>query len=186
MGMPAVAGEWTAEMVRALPDDGNRYEVVDGELLVTPAPTYRHQAVSRALFRLLTDYLRVQPVAEVMYSPADIELDARTLVQPDLFVYPLREGRKTRDWSDISELLLVIEVLSPSTARYDRHVKRRRYQRQGVPEYWIVDSDARLIERWRAKDDRPEILADEITWRAEDAAESLTVSLPVLFAGVLD
>ena len=186
MGMPAVAGDWTAEMVRALPEDGNRYEVVDGELLVTPAPTYRHQAVAFELLLRLNEYLRPTGSAAVLFSPADIEFDARTLVQPDLFVYPLRKGEKPRDWSDIDQLLLAIEILSPSTARFDRHVKRRRYQRHGVPEYWIVDIDARLIERWRPEDDRPEILADAITWRAPDAADALTIELEEFFARVLD
>jgi Uma2 family endonuclease len=186
MGMPAVAGDWTAEMVRALPEDGNRYEVVDGELLVTPAPTYRHQAIMLELLRRLDEYLRSSDRAAVLFSPADIEFEARTLVQPDLFVYPLTPGVKPRDWSDIERLLLVIEVLSPSTARYDRHVKRRRYQRQGVPEYWIVDCDARLIERWRPADERPEILVDEISWQPEGAAEALAIDLPAFFAGVLD
>ena len=96
MGMPAVAGDWTAEKVRALPQDGNRYEVVDGELLVTPAPAYRHQAVAFELLLRLNEYLRPTGNAAVLFSPADIEFDARTLVQPDLFVYPLRKGEKPR------------------------------------------------------------------------------------------
>ncbi|CAN5304963.1 hypothetical protein BH23GEM2_BH23GEM2_24100 [soil metagenome] len=186
MGMPAVANEWTAEMVRALPDDANRYEVVDGELLVTPAPAYRHQAAARELFLRFADYLRTHPVAEILFSPADIEFDSRTLVQPDLFVYPVSEGVKPHDWRDITRLFVAIEVLSPSTARYDRHLKRRRYQRHGVSEYWILDTDARLVERWRPEDERPEILADEISWQPANAAEPLTISLLEFFARALD
>ncbi len=184
MGMPAITGEWTAEMVRALPDDGNRYEVVDGTLLVTPAPRPPHQAVAAELFDLLRQYLKAQQIGQALFSPADIELDARTLVQPDLFVYPKELG-KPRDWSEVTRLLLAIEILSPSTARYDRQVKRRRYQRQGVPEYWIVDLDAQLFERWRPGDDRPEILRTQIEWHPAGASAPFTLDLPAYFARVV-
>ena len=68
--------------------------------------------------------------------------------------------------------LLAVEVLSPSTARADRTVKRRLYQRAGVPEYWIVDLEARLVERWRPADERPEVLTDTLTWRPVSPAPS--------------
>src|SRR5687767_4902988 len=86
MGMPAQNIEWTAEMVRALPDDGNRYEAVDGELLVSPAPTPRHQAVLARLFLILSPYVTQHRLGWVWWSPADIELSPHTVVQPDLFV----------------------------------------------------------------------------------------------------
>lgn len=185
MGMPALAIDWTAERVRALPDDGNRYEVVDGELLVTPAPAFRHQYVVGELHLRLSEYLRPRGFAHVMMSPADIELDPRTLVQPDLFVFPIGLAVKVRDWRDIAGLLLAVEVLSPSTARYDRQVKRRRYQREGVPEYWIVDSDARLFERWRPEDERPEILAERLVWLPPGADDPMELALPEMFATAL-
>ena len=187
MGMPNAAMDWTAARVRTLPDDGRRYEVVDGELLVTPAPRWAHQRAVLALARRLGDYLVLHHVAEVTLSPADVELDPRTLVQPDLFVVPLDEGRRMREWSEIrGRLLLAVEVLSPSTARADRHLKRRRYQRAAIPEYWIVDLDARLLERWRPEDERPEVLADRIEWQPSGATEPLTIELPPLFSDILD
>ena len=79
-----------------------------------------------------------------------------------------------------------MEVLSPSTARADRQVKRRRYQRHGVPEYWIVDLDARLVERWRPADERPEILAERLEWRAVPEAPPLEIDLGEYFSEVLD
>lgn len=121
-----------------------------------------------------------------MFSPADIEFDPRTLVQPDIFVAPFVGGRRPRNWPEIHELLLAVEVLSPSTARADRQVKRRRYQRQGVPEYWIVDLDARLVERWRPEDERPEILEGRLVWHPSSAPESLTLDLAALCAEILD
>ena len=75
-------------------------------------------------------------------------------------------------------------ILSPSTARADRHVKRRLYQRERVPEYWIVDVDARLIERWRPEDERPEILAEQLEWRPDPAHPPLTIDLPAYFRDV--
>ena len=83
-------------------------------------------------------------------------------------------------------LLLVIEVTSPSTARQDRQLKRRRYQRAGVPEYWIVDLDARIVERWRPQDERPEILDEQLTWQPQPGAAPLEIDLVSLFARVCD
>ena len=182
MGMVA-STRYTADMVRALPDDGKRYEVVDGSLLVTPAPGWPHQRAIRELFLLLHPYLGSQKLGEALWSPADIELDARTLVQPDLFVTRTRSGESEnrRDF----DLQLVIEVLSPSTARYDRLTKRIRYQRQGV-EYWIVDLDARVIERWMPSDERPEILATTLEWQPAEGRSPLLIDLEKYFAGVLD
>jgi Uma2 family endonuclease len=184
MGMPHTAERWTAEMVRALPDDGNRYELISGELVVTPAPGGLHQAAIRALVRLLDPWLAAGGAAELLWSPADISLGEDELLQPDLFVYRTATRRPIREWSDISELLLVIEVLSPSTARFDRTLKRRRYQRAGVPEYWIVDLDARLIERWRPADSRPEILAERISWRPDAGRDVLEIDLTELFVSI--
>lgn len=172
MGMAQTAREWTAQAVQELPDDGNRYEVVDGELLMTPAPAVPHQQVARELILDIGIYLREVRAGELLPAPSDVIMDPKTLVQPDVFV-------RRRDNTDI--LLLAIEVLSPSSARADRVIKRRRYQRAGIPEYWIVDIDARAIERWRPGDERPEILTDELVWSPEGATHPLTINLPELF-----
>lgn len=187
MAMPAtMEREWTAEMVRAIPDDNNRYQVVDGELFVTPAPTWRHGDIVLEFALTLSEFLRRNPVGHLKISPQDVELDYRTLVEPDLFVVPLVDGKKPRLWNDVRELLLVIEVLSPSTARLDRRVKRERYQREGVSQYWIVDVDARLIERWRPGDERPEILVERIEWEPAGAPERLVIELREFFQRSLD
>ena len=184
MGMPQQATRWTAEMVRALPDDGNRYEVVDGELLVTPAPGRLHQRAASEVWRLLSDHLRGLGLAEALMSPADIELDPHGMVQPDVFVDGFVDGRPTNEWNVGAPLLLAVEVLSPSTARADRTVKRRRFQRAGVPEYWIVDLDARVVERWRPGDERPEVLGETIEWRPAPEVSPLTIELAPLFARI--
>ncbi len=189
MGMPETAGQetrdarrWSRKAVLALPDDGNRYELIDGELVVTPAPRGAHQVMVRELFRLLDGCARAIGGVEVLWSPADISLGEDEILQPDLFVYRTAAGKPLREWHDIEALLLVVEVLSPATARYDRQLKRRRYQRAKVPEYWIVDLDARLIERWRPDDDRPEVLADRITWMLEPGGSPCDINIAELFA----
>ena len=187
MGMPQSTQRWTAEMVRALPDDRNRYEVVDGELFVTPAPSWSHQRVVGGLFRHLADFLQGEIWGEVLISPADISFRADMLVQPDLFVVPIgADGRRPREWMEVRALLLAVEVLSPSTARADRQVKRRLYQREGVAEYWIVDLDARVVERWRPGDERPEIATAVLTWQPEPSAPAFELDLQELFRAVLD
>lgn len=185
MGMPETLERWTAARVRELPDDGNRYEVVDGELLVTPAPSFDHQHAAGALLISLHTYLEGSALGVAVMSPADIEFDPTTLVQPDVFVVPLAAGRRPKRWADIHGLLLAIEVLSPSTARADRTVKRRRYQRAGVPAYWIVDLDARLVERWRPGSDRPEVLDERLVWQPDAATPALEIDLKAFFERVV-
>lgn len=185
MGMPELLERWTAARVRELPEDGNRYEVVDGELLVTPAPSFDHQEAAGRMLIALQAYLNGGSVGAVVMSPADIELDPATLVQPDVFVVPLEGGRRPKRWVDIRGLLLAIEVLSPSTARADRTIKRRRYQRAGVPEYWVVDLDARLVERWRPDDVRPEVLTEKLAWQPDASKPPFELDLPKYFAQAL-
>ncbi len=179
MGMAAPT-YYTAEMVRALPDDGNRYETVHGELLVTPAPRLVHQRIVRRLTVALDRYLAQHPVGEVFASPADISWAPDTLVQPDVFVADLSEAR-TMDWSRVQHLLLAIEVLSPSSARADRFTKRRLYQEVGVPAYWIVDPDRREVEIWTPADTFPTVERERVTWRLAEAGEGLVLELEELF-----
>src|SRR5689334_17265248 len=112
----AASVHYTADMVRALPDDGNRYETVHGELLVTPSPKWLHQEVVGRLYIMLYEYWRAHaPHLHVCMSPADISWGPDILVQPDVFVLPKSEVR-TQDWARMKSLVLTIEVLSPSTA----------------------------------------------------------------------
>ncbi len=188
MGMPpphsVAPTRWTAEMVRALPEDGRRHEVVDGELLVTPSPSRDHQRVVRDLVNVLHAYTNAEGIGEAMISPSDVELDPHGLVQPDVFVEGLVAGRPAGGWNAGAPLLLVVEILSPSTARADRTTKRRRYQRAGIPEYWIVDIDARTVERWRPSDDRPEVISEQLVWHPDGAGRPLTIELGELFSRI--
>jgi len=182
MGM-AVPTYWTAELVRQLPDDGKRYEVVYGELLVTPAPRFDHQLLVGRLFAALNSYLARERVGLALTSPADISWGRDVLVQPDVFVVPLEEAR-TREWSRIRSLVLVAEVLSPGTARADRFTKRRRYQEAGVPLYWIVDGDAGRVEVWTSGAEQPVIERQRLVWHPTGAARAFELEMGELFRAV--
>ncbi len=173
MGM-AAPNYFTADMVRALPDDGNRYETVHGELLVTPAPRLPHQFVITQLVVRLHAYLERYPIGDVLTSPADISWAPDVLVQPDVFV-AAREEARTWDWSRVRTLLLAIEVLSPSTQHHDRFAKRRAYQEYRVPWYWIVDIQSRAVEVWTPEETFPALERERLIWHPEGAPEPLLI-----------
>jgi Uma2 family endonuclease len=175
---------YTADMVREMPDDGNRYELVYGELLVTPTPRVLHQVVVTRLSVALTQYAVRHRTGYVFGVPGDITW-GRTdvLVQPDLFVAPVEEVR-TNDWEQVRSLTLVVEVLSPSSMNSDRFTKRRRYQDAGVPLYWVVDADQQRVEIWTPDDSFPRIERDRLIWHPAGAGEPFTLELQELFQPV--
>ncbi|MBL0938038.1 MAG: Uma2 family endonuclease [Gemmatimonadaceae bacterium] len=183
MGMPiGQERRWSVEDVWALPDDGNRYETVDGELLVTPAPRYIHQQVIGAIHHELLTWLRGpgKGIGIALMAPADVILDAWTLVQPDLFVLP-PVGRAVMFGKEPApQPLLVVEVLSPGTARNDRLKKRPRFQRAGI-ECWLVDIDSHIIERWTHDVDRPEVCIETVTWKPPGAQPQFRLELAPLW-----
>ena len=187
MAMPAVKRRWTAAEVRQLIADNPlqtpRYELVDGELLVTPSPNGPHQMAIASLMTALIEYLQRCRVGRVLHSPFDIELEAELIVQPDLFVVPPHEHRRLIKEMPARELLLAAEVLSPSSGRHDRVTKRPRYQAH-VPQYWIIDLEARLVERWTPADERPEVLTKSLTWHPSGATEEFSLDLPAYFAEI--
>jgi Uma2 family endonuclease len=187
MGMPAATDQryWTPDDVWALPDDGNRYECIDGQLLVTPAPTFSHQRVALAFAKRLDSWAAPHGVGQTLIAPADVRLTPEALVQPDVFVTrPRADGSLPTEKDRDLRLHLAIEILSPSTARTDRTVKRVFYVNAGV-EYWIVDPTARLVERWRPDDARPEILTEMLTWQPSGTDEQFVIDLNALFSEAL-
>jgi len=186
MVMPALAPEITTiDALLVLPDDGMRHELLDGVHAVTPSPAYHHQVILREIEHRIVAALDEQHRYQVLWSPADIVLGPRTLVQPDLFVIDVPPGKRVRSWADVGVPVLVVEVLSPGTAARDRGTKRRIYQQAGVAEYWIIDMDARLVERWRPADDRPEVLSETLRWQPDSTASPLDIDLQALFAQIL-
>jgi Uma2 family endonuclease len=181
MGMPATKEFWTVQDVYDLPDDGNRYETVNGELLVTPGPGFGHQLVTGTLYAALRSYLARWPVGVPLLGPAEATKGDVTRVQPDVFVAS-NAWRATKRYGAVAELLLVAEVLSPSSRRGDRFTKRVEFQRQGVPLYWVIDPDARTVEAWRPGADYPETVVATLEWWPAGAGEAFRLGLGELFA----
>lgn len=181
MRMPA-RHYWTAADVLALPEDGNRYEVVHGELLVSPSPRLWHQIVVLRLSHEIEAYLARHPVA-VGAAGGDLSWSDDSLVVPDLVVLSVAEAR-TLSWAEVKRPLLLIEVLSPSNARQDRFTKRRLYQEVGVPLYWLVDADAKVVEVWTPEAHFPVTEHEELRWHPEGAPEPMVVRLAELFRAV--
>ncbi|MEO8336336.1 MAG: Uma2 family endonuclease [bacterium] len=193
MGMPAIKRHWTSADVRALMDESRpwpRYELIDGELLVTPSPGWAHQFAIGEIIPILHAYLEKERVGLACPSPADLELRPGTITQPDVFVVPAAAEAPAEaeagSWSDIHSLLLAIEVMSPSSTRTDRVTKREFYLDVGVPDYCIVDVDARIVERWSPERQTPLVLRDEWVWQPVGARTPLTVVLPDLFDRIAD
>jgi Uma2 family endonuclease len=179
--MPLVPEYFTADMVRALPEDGNRYELVHGELLVSPAPRVLHQVIHSSLFLELALHCRENGCGRVLSSPADISWSEDSLVQPDLFVVP-PDFIATRRWSDIRTLSLVVEILGPSTAKHDRFQKRKHYQENGVPTLWLVDGEKKYVEVWTPEALFPQVETARLTWRPDERAPAFEIDLAQIFA----
>ena len=186
MVMPTLKRRWTFDDLEDLPEDGSRYEIIDGELFVTPAPSYRHHAAVAEFHALLREYLGGIQVGYPFFSPADVVFSPTRAVQPDIFVVPLVNGRRPERFDEVNRLLLAVEVLSPSTARADRVAKRMLYRQEAVDEYWIVDMDSRTIERSTPGDPRVDVLDDQLSWRPDGAPTALSIDLPAYFSRVLD
>lgn len=178
MAMPVTpeTRRYTVDEVYRWPDDGNRYEVVHGELLVTPAPRAVHQGVVTQLVGCLYTYLKGLGLERTLFAgPADIFWGDDVWVQPDLLVVTPEEV--TTDWRTYKTLRLVVEVLSPASARGDRVVKRGAYQQNRVGTYWIVDADRRVVEVWHPEDEAPELVTDVLRWCVTPAAPELAIVL---------
>lgn len=187
MGMPAADATWTVDLLDALPEDGCRHEIIDGELFVTPAPSDVHQLVAAEFWRRLSLYLRPARVGRALISPADVRKPERTRnrVQPDVFVVRLQDGSRPSYPYDLRDLLLAVEVASPGNPILDYQVKRELYLSNGVPEYWIVNAEARVVSLWRSLDDPGEEFARAITWQPARMPKPLVLDLPALFLEAL-
>ena len=142
----------------ALPNDGRRYEIHDGELSVTPSPSFDHQLISSRLYVHVAKWVEAHPGGVVLYAPLDVILsdrpDETSIVQPDiLYVAADRMARTSRRGIEGAPTLAV-EILSPSTRTIDRVTKTRLYARYDVPFLWLVDPDARTIEAFVLQDGR--------------------------------
>lgn len=176
---------WTYDEFARLPDDGNRYEVVSGDLYMTPSPRPIHQRIVTRLSTLLDQFAVQHDLGCVLAGPVDVLFAEGDYLTPDVvFVRREREGIIS-DRGVEAAPDLVVEVLSRSTADRDRGVKRQRYAWFGVPEYWVVDADARQVEVFRMLDDptRPRIVRDLLTWTPAPGGPTLEVALQDVLRG---
>ena len=139
-------GQWTYDHYATIPDDGQRYEIVDGVLYMSPAPSEPHQEAAGRIYYHLMTYIGFPGLGKVLISPFDVELSFSNVVQPDVLVLLKENSHKSIGTRWIGGPDLVVEVSSPGTASYDRKKKSRAYAQAGVKEYWIVRPVERTIE----------------------------------------
>jgi Uma2 family endonuclease len=177
MGMVLPIPRFTIDMLDDFPDDGNRYELLEGTLLVTPAPSFKHQVVAQRLAGLLFD--AVANEAHVVAVGA-IRRGKNTQLQPDILVLPRSYSLDTK-WSDIHGWWLAVEVISRSSRIYDREVKRAAYLALGVEEYWLVDPRAKSIEIWKPGEPTPATVADDVEWKPRSLRRKIVLDLKKVF-----
>lgn len=167
---------WTLEELHSLPDDGNRYELLHGELFVTPAPTFGHETIIARLHRILDRFVETHGLG-LVYSGNPVIHHAGSELIPDLLVR--QPGPRGMKWEAAPVPILVVEVLSPATRRRDREFKKPFYEAEvRVPEYWIVDGERRSITVVRA-DGTEFVTTDRLTWTPHGVNASLEIALVV-------
>ena len=182
MAMATAVPHYTADEVRQFDDPRLRFEVIRGELFVSPAPGLPHQLLVVELIRLLSDHLDQHHLGFVLPGPFEVQLADDSAVQPDVLVILSGRGPQPTRERLYGPPALVIEIISYSSKRTDRLQKRQLYLEEGVSEYWVVDPDLKQIERWRAGDEQPEILRDRLEWRPTEAVPALAIDLMRLFS----
>ena len=139
-------GSWTYDDYAALPDDGNRYEIVNGVLIMTPAPSPEHQDIVGEIFSALRTHIKLAGLGRVFTGPIDVDLGPKNVYQPDLVVVLNTHLDRVAEKKIIGAPDLVVEVASPSTAAYDRLTKYEKYAHAGIREYWMVKPKSRSVE----------------------------------------
>jgi Uma2 family endonuclease len=182
MAMPIAAPRYTIRDLDSFPDDGCRYELLDGELLVTPAPAPLHQIVIARIVRALTGYLA--PEIATVFSPGSVEVEPNVHLEPDILVVPAGAlgagiGLDTR-WTAIRDWWLAVEVSGEGSTAYDRDYKGPAYLTLGVREVWRVDLRARCVY-WSRPGIHELAGGDRIFWHPPQQAAPLVLSVPDLF-----
>jgi Uma2 family endonuclease len=175
MGMAATIPYYTVEDLAHFPNDGNRYELLDGVLLVPPPPSVPHEVVVSRINQILIAAVQLPGYAFV-FTHGAVSLLPRTQLEPDLLVVPADVSPNSK-WHEITEHWLAVEVISRSSRIYDREFKRDAYLALGVREVWLVDRDDRSVDVTRVRGE-VETVRDTIIWR------DVRVSLRDIFAGI--
>jgi Uma2 family endonuclease len=177
MHMSSVVKQWTLEELHSLPDDGNKYELVRGELFVTPAPTVSHETIASRLSAILTPYVKQHGLGLVFHPRAVMRFQGSE-VEPDLMVR--QPPRDDETWDTAPTPILIVEIWSPSTRRRDQVQKRSLYMDAGVAEYWMVDSERRVITVVRSA--REDVVESEmVSWKPEGVSAELMFDVALVF-----
>jgi Uma2 family endonuclease len=179
----ATSGEWTYSEYARLPDDGNRYEVLDGEVLVTPAATPHHQRIVGRLFLRLVEYVEARSQGWVLQD-VDLLFQAGQFLRPDLLLVPRERRAGISDRGIELPPALVVEILSPSSRTIDREKKPRRYLDFGVSTYWVVDPGEGVVWVWDEDTgpEEPRRVEDTLRWTFLEGSESLELEVAALVA----
>ena len=156
------------DYMTAPPD--KRYQLLDGEMVLVPSPTNRHQTFSGDLFLVLRQFVAQNNLGRVWFAPLDVVLSGYDVVQPDLLYVSNERFGIITDANIQGAPDLVVEILSPGTAEYDRGYKRTLYGRSGVQEYWLVDLETDTVEVLTARDQE---LVSHSTFGRSDSLDSL-------------
>jgi Uma2 family endonuclease len=181
MAMPVSVPRYSIADLERFPNDGNRYELLDGVLLVTPAPSHAHQIIVNRLQLRLTEAVVIPGKGQVV-GPGAITVPPKTQLQPDILVHPDRYPIDSK-WEDIDEHWLVVEVLSRSSRVYDREFKRDAYVALGVHEVWLVDRWNKQVEVSHARGSGVTV-RDVLHWRMPQLAFDVEILLNDVFAGL--
>lgn len=166
-----------------IPDDGQRHEIIDGRHVVNPAPNTYHQTVSRRIHFQLYQQIELEGLGQVYNAPTDLQLSDTDIVQPDLIVV-LQPKLGIIEFTHIRGIPdLVVEIISPSLARHDRQAKKERYQATGIPEYWIVDPDKRVVDQFVLRDREYNLVGHHSRSVTVDFNSAITVDLQQVWTG---
>ena len=174
---------WSYAEYARLPDDGNRYEIIAGEVYVSPSPRPKHQRALMRLMAALERFTEEHGIGEVYPGPIDVLLSGADYLVPDLAFVRAERAGVISDRGIESAPDLVVEAISPSTAMRDRGLKRERYAHFGVPLYWVVDVQLQHVEVYRLAHDpngAPEIVTGDLVWQPIPGGPSLTLSVPYI------
>jgi len=181
--MSSPTAEWTYSEYARLPDDGNRYEVIDGEVCMTPAPGPRHQEVAANLFVLLRAYVQKHRIGKLLWD-IDLLFVSGQYLRPDMVFVPTSSLAGITDRGVESPPGLVVEVLSPHSGRIDRTLKPPRYRDFGIPEYWVVDPGAEAVEVYRLQTStKPDICRESVIWRPDASAPPAMIAVADVLEG---
>jgi Uma2 family endonuclease len=182
MAMPALLPRYTVDQVDGLPEyPGIRYELLDGLLLVSPAPASVHAVITSRIISMLMGGIPEEHA--YVASPGELRLEPFTSLVPDVLVYPVKFGLGA-PWKDITEWLLAVEIVSPSSAVYDRDYKRRAYLTLGVQEYWVVDPMQRTVEVSRSLDEAPRVERRVFRYHVPGTTHCVPIEVPRVFRAV--